>query len=38
MEFQFLGMVQCGFITGPGGSEFGSTVIIINCPVVFKFM
>lgn len=33
-EFQVLTLVQDGFLTGPGGSEFGSSGLIINCPVV----
>jgi hypothetical protein len=37
-EFQYLGMVQRGFITGPGGAPFGSTGFIVNCPVVFRFL
>ena len=37
-EFQFLGMVQGGFMTGPGGAPFGSAGFIVNCPIVFKFL
>jgi hypothetical protein len=44
-EFQFLGMVQRGFITGaPGtpisrpGNAFGSTGFIVNCPVVQRLL
>lgn len=37
-EFQILGMVQGGFITGPGGSKYGSAGFIVNCPIVFKFL
>jgi len=37
-EFQFLGFVERGFITGPNGSEFGSSGIIVNCPIVFRFL
>jgi hypothetical protein len=37
-EFQILGMVERGFLTGPGGEDFGSTGFIINCPVVFRFL
>jgi len=37
-EFAILGMVQKGWVTGPGGTPFGSTGIIINCPVVFRFL
>ncbi len=35
-EFQWLGMVQRGFITGPKGAKFGSTGIIVNCPIVAR--
>lgn len=37
-EFQILGMVQRGFITGPGGTRWGSTGIIVNCPIVHRFL
>jgi hypothetical protein len=37
-EFQILGMVQRGFITGPGGKPFGSTGLIVNCPIVHRFL
>lgn len=37
-EFQFLGFVERGFITGPNGSEFGSSGIIVNCPIAFRFL
>lgn len=37
-EFQILGFVENGFVTGPGGSPYGSTGIIINCPIVFRFL
>ena len=37
-EFQVLGMVQGGFMTGPGGAKFGSAGFIVNCPIVFKFL
>jgi hypothetical protein len=37
-EFQILGMVQRGFVTGPGGEPYGSVGIIINCPIVFRFL
>ena len=35
-EFQYLGMVEGGFITGPGGKKFGSTAIVVNCPIVAR--
>ncbi len=37
-EFQILSMVEFGFVTGPGGAEYGSTGIIINCPIVHRFL
>ena len=37
-EFQILGMVQRGFITGPGGKPWGSTGLIVNCPIVHRFL
>ncbi len=37
-EFQILAFAQAGHITGPGGADYGSTGIIINCPVVFRFL
>jgi len=37
-EFQVLGMVQGGFITGPNGTKYGSAGFIVNCPIVFKFL
>ena len=37
-EFQILGFVERGFITGPGGSTFGSSGFIVNCPIVHRFL
>ncbi len=37
-EFQYLGMVERGFITGPGGKPYGSTGIVVNCPIVMRFL
>lgn len=37
-EFQYLGMVERGHITGPGGEAFGSSGIIVNCPIVMRFL
>jgi hypothetical protein len=37
-EFDVLGFVQRGWITGPGGALFGSTGFIVNCPIVFRFL
>jgi hypothetical protein len=37
-EFFILGLVQRGWLTGLGGGAFGSVGIIVNCPVVFRFL
>ncbi len=37
-EFQILGLVEQGWITGPGGNEYGSIGIVINCPIVWRFL
>ncbi|NJM91270.1 MAG: hypothetical protein HC863_03230 [Myxococcales bacterium] len=37
-EFQILGLVKNGFITGPGGAPYGSSGIIVNCPIVHRFL
>ncbi|MGQ8364749.1 hypothetical protein [Glaciecola sp. 1036] len=37
-EFAILGMVERGFLTGPGGAPYGSTGIIINCPIVQRLL
>jgi hypothetical protein len=37
-EFAILGMVERGFLTGPGGSPYGSAGIIINCPIVQRLL
>jgi hypothetical protein len=37
-EFEILGHVRRGFLTGPGGSPFGSSGLIINCPIVHRFL
>jgi len=37
-EFQILGLVRSGWLTGPGGKAFGSSGLIVNCPVVFRFL
>lgn len=37
-EFHILGLVERGFLTGPGGAEFGSAGPIINCPIVFRLL
>ncbi len=37
-EFQILAMAEGGFITGPDGAAFGSSGIIINCPIVMRLL
>ena len=37
-EFQILGFVERGFITGPGGAVYGSSGFIVNCPIVHRFL
>jgi len=37
-EFQLLEFVRRGFITGPGGKAFGSTGIVVNCPIIMRFL
>ena len=37
-EFQILGLVEQGWLTGPDGGAFGSTGIIVNCPIAFRFL
>ncbi|MBR8833836.1 MAG: hypothetical protein DSM106950_07285 [Stigonema ocellatum SAG 48.90 = DSM 106950] len=37
-EFRILGLAEAGFITGPGGAKFGSTGIVINCPIVYRLL
>jgi hypothetical protein len=37
-EFQILGLVARGFITGPNGTQFGSSGLIVNCPIVHRFL
>jgi hypothetical protein len=37
-EFQILGYVRAGWLTGPGGKAYGSSGLIINCPIVFRFL
>jgi hypothetical protein len=37
-EFQILGLVQRGHITGPGGGPHGSSGIIVNCPIVHRLL
>ena len=37
-EFQLLGYVVGGHITGPDGKPFGSTGIVVNCPIVARLL
>jgi len=37
-EFQILTFVRDGHITGPSGAEYGSSGIIINCPIVMRLL
>ena len=37
-EFEVLGYVRAGHITAPGGAPFGSSGLIVNCPIVFRFL
>ena len=36
-EFQILKFAQDGWITGPNGGKWGSTGLIVNCPIVWRF-
>lgn len=37
-EFAILGLVRRGFLTGLNGKAFGSTGLIVNCPIVYRFL
>lgn len=37
-EFEILGYVRAGHLTAPGGAAFGSSGLIVNCPIVFRFL
>ena len=37
-EFQYLGLVRDGWITGPDGTPYGSSGIIVNCPIVARML
>ena len=37
-EFQILGLVQQGWITGMNGEPYGSIGEIVNCAIVFRFL
>ncbi len=36
-EFDILGKVEGGHLVGPAG-EFGSIGVVVNCPIVFRFL
>ena len=37
-EFQLLSFVRDGWITGPDGAPYGTTGIVVNCPIVARFL
>lgn len=37
-EFAILGFAEQGWLTGPDGEPYGSVGIIVNCPIVFRFL
>ena len=37
-EFQILTFARDGHITGPEGAEYGSSGIIINCPIIMRLL
>jgi hypothetical protein len=37
-EFQILGLVEQGWITGPAGAAYGSIGVVVNCPIVWRFL
>ncbi len=37
-EFAILGMAARGVLTGPGGAPYGSSGVIVNCPIVHRFL
>ena len=37
-EFDILGKVERGWLTGLGGEAFGSIGFVVNCPIVFRFL
>ncbi len=37
-EFQVLSFADQGFLTGPEGAPYGSSGIIINCPIVMRLL
>ena len=37
-EFAILGMVQKGWVTGLDGKKFGSVGLMVDCPIVYRFL
>jgi hypothetical protein len=37
-EFAILGFAEEGWITGLGGGKYGSVGMVVNCPIVFRFL
>jgi len=37
-EFSILGLVERGFLTGLNGQPFGSVGLVVNCPIVYRFL
>ena len=37
-EFSILGMVEKGWLTGLDGKKFGSVGLVVNCPIVYRFL
>jgi hypothetical protein len=37
-EFQILGLVERGWMTGLDGGDYGSVGFVVNCPIVFRFL
>jgi hypothetical protein len=37
-EFQILGLVEQGWITGPAGAGYGSIGVVVNCPIAWRFL
>ncbi len=37
-EFQILGLVQQGWLTGGPGADFGSSGVVVNCPIVMRLL
>ena len=37
-EFSILGMVEKGWITGLNGKKFGAVGLVVNCPIVYRFL